>query len=196
MHVAWSIWILKQNCELFVADSDMNLHTVPDIDDDIQENFPVSVILQSKPASSRWVDVVWHAVGVVVGSRNDQAVDKPRLIHTEGEAKQYLCTGMDVALHIDECESYYHNLISATPRCYVVAHTENYDDMPEPFLVSMSFDEAHAYLEGEDQVYAVDVPAELYRWTEAFILAHYAPQQRKKRKRKDWRKQDSGSFPS
>ena len=179
-----------------MADSDTNLHAVPNLDDDLRENFPVSVILQSQPAASRWVDLVWQAVGVVIGSRNDQAEDIPRLIHTEGEAKQYLCTGLDVALHIDECESYYHNLISATPRCYVVAHIEDYDDTPEPFLVSMSFDEAHAYLEGEDQVYAVDVPAELYRWTEAFILAHYAPQQRKKRKRKDWRKPDSESLAS
>ena len=26
----------------------------------------------------------------------------------------------------------------------------------------MSFDEAHAYLEGEDEIFAVDVPAEIY----------------------------------
>ena len=53
-------------------------------------------------------------------------------------------------------------------------------------FVSLSFDEAHAYLEGDDTVYAVDIPPELYRWTESFVLTHYCPQQMKKRKRRDW----------
>jgi hypothetical protein len=66
------------------------------------------------------------------------------------------------------------------------------DEAPVPFLVSLSFDEAHAYLEGEEQVYDVDVPAELYRWTEAFVLKHYVPEKRRKRQRKDWRQEAAG----
>ena len=61
-------------------------------------------------------------------------------------------------LHVDECESYYYNLVSDSPRAYVVAHSADDERQPQPFLVSMSFDEAHAYLEGEDEIYAVDVP--------------------------------------
>jgi hypothetical protein len=157
------------------------------LDTPLPENFPVSVLLESRPAISEWIDTVWMAIAVTIGSRDDQADDQPRLVRTSGAVKYFLCSGLQVKLFKDECESYYHNLISPTPRCYVVAHKEDIEDPPEPFLITMSFDEAHAYLEGEDEIYDVDIPPELYKWTEAFILVHYAPEKRKKRKRKDWK---------
>jgi len=155
----------------------------------LPESFPVSVMLESRPAKSEWIDVVWRAMAVIIGRSTDQPDEQPRLIHTANNIKHYICDGLQVVLYKDECESYYHNLMSPTPRCYVVAHVEDIEDPPEPFLITMSFDEAHAYLEGEDEVYDVDVPPELYRWTEAFILVHYAPEKRFKRKRKDWKQQ-------
>lgn len=160
------------------------------LDTPLPEDFPVSVLLESRPANSEWIDVVWQAVAVMIGSRTDQAGDQPRLVRTAGDVRQYLCSGLQVKLFKDECESYYHNLMSSTPRCYVVAHIEDVEDTPEPFLITMSFDEAHAYLECDDEIYDVDVPPELYRWTEAFILVHYAPEKRIKRKRKNWKQQD------
>ena len=71
---------------------------------------------------------------------------------------------------------------------------EDSDATPEPFLITMSFDEAHAYLEGDDEIYEVEVPPELYRWTEAFLLMHYAPEKKIKRKRKNWTQQQSGQI--
>jgi hypothetical protein len=162
----------------------------------LPEHFPVSVILESRPAKSEWIDTVWKAIAVTIGSTSDVADDQPRLIRQEGDTKLYQCSGLRVALYKDECESYYYNLIADTPRCYVVAHIEDPDEAPEPFLVTMSFDEAHAYLEGDDDIYDVDVPPELYRWTEAFVLVHYAPEKRTKRKRKNWKQSDAGQAPS
>ena len=77
-------------------------------------------------------------------------------------------------------------MVSDTPRAYVVAHVGDPNEAPEPFRISMSFDEAHAYLEGDDEIYAVDVPAEVYRWTEAFVIANYFPEKKRKRKLRDW----------
>jgi len=77
----------------------------------------------------------------------------------------------------DQCESYYHNLMIATARAYVVANAIEADGerRPQPFLDSLSFDEAHAYLEGDEDIDAVAIPPELYRWAESFVLARYAP---------------------
>ena len=58
---------------------------------------------------------------------------------------------------------------------------------PQPTMVSLSFDEAHAYLESEQEVFAVPVPPEIYRWAEAFVLSHYVPEKKIKRKLKNWR---------
>ena len=166
------------------------LHDAPE---DLRRPFPVAVLLERRPAAvGRWTTHVWAVTGLVAGDREADHEDGPRLIHERDGVRRYLASGLRATLHVDECESYYHNLMTATPRAYVVARCDETDDerRPEPFLVSLSFDEAHAYLEADDEVYAVDIPPALYRRTEAFVLAHYVPEKKYKRKRQDWKRQD------
>ncbi|OOY99289.1 DUF3305 domain-containing protein [Solemya velum gill symbiont] len=157
----------------------------------VVEHFPVAVILERLEAKSQWVDYVWSAVGVTVGSQDHLPRREAQLVHEEEGVQHYLYGGLQVALYVDQCESYYHNMMTETPRCYIVAYDaeESGTGMPEPFLVTMSFDEAHCYLEAEGEVYSVDVPPELYRWTEDYVLAHYVAEKKKKRKLVDWKKQ-------
>lgn len=150
-------------------------------------NFPVVVLMQRQPSVvSQWSDYQWQAVGVMAIANNIYDSESPRTVHDDGDVIQVLYGGFTVQLFVDECESYYFNLISPNPQCYVIARADD-ENVPVPFLVSMSFDEAQAYLEGDEEVFVVDVPPELYRWTEAFVLKHYNPQKRKKRKRDDWK---------
>ena len=151
------------------------------------QRMAVGVILERRPAEvGKWVDHIWEAVGVVAGDAvSNQHMDEPLCSGKDG-IEQYLVGGLHLQLFPDECESYYHNLMSPQPRCYVVARKEDDDARPEPFLVSMSFDEAHAYLEGGDEIFAVGIPPEIYRWTESYVLSYYAPEQRRKRKLTDW----------
>jgi len=159
--------------------------------ENLPDYFPVTVIMERRPATvSPWVDHVWTAIGITAG--NLKALrDKTRVAHIEEDVQLHFYSGYLVKLHADECDSYYHNLMSPSPRCFIVVRQEDDDGEPRPFIVSLSFDEAHAYLEGDDTVFAVDIPPELYRWTESFVITHYCPQQRKKRKRKDWWEEES-----
>lgn len=157
------------------------------LNEGLPSKFPVAVIMQQSPAASDWCEYDWKAIGIAALNDESAGASEMQLIHEAGSTRQYLLSGFDLLLHKDECESYYHNLMSPSPGCYVVAH-QNEAEMPEPFLVTMSFDEAHAYLEGDEEIYAVDIPAELYRWVESYVLIHYAQEERKKRKRKDWKK--------
>jgi hypothetical protein len=157
-------------------------------------HFPVSVILERRPATSRWAEHVWSAAGIAVGRHGGD--EASRLVRKVRDTAYFLVGDLQVTLHADECESYYYNLVSDSPRAYVVAHLSSEDGQPHPFLVSMSFDEAHAYLEGEDEIYAVDVPGELYRWTEAYVIANYFPEKKRKRKLRDWTADESGMPPS
>ncbi len=160
--------------------------------DVLPDRFPVTVVMERRPAKmSQWIDYVWQAVGITVGDSQD--LKGEACIDTlEGDIQLRYHAGLQVSLYIDECDSYYHNLMSPSPKCYIILRQEDDDDEPVPFLVSLSFDEAHAYLEGDDTVAAVDVPAELCHWTEAFVLAHYCPERLKKRKRKNWTNNDAG----
>jgi len=153
----------------------------------LPEQIPVTVIMQKQPArSTRWVDYIWTAIGVTV-SNTEKARDKPDVTDMEDDVQLKIFSDHQVTLHVDECDSYYHNLMSPTPHCFIVVRQDEDDDEPEPFIVSLSFDEAHAYLEGGDEVFAVDIPPEIYLWTENFVLENYCPQQLKKRKRRDWK---------
>ena len=89
-------------------------------------------------------------------------------------------------MYKDEAESYYHNLMAPNPCLYVILR-DNEQGQPEPFRVSASFDEANAYTEVDENAYPVAMPGELYNWVERFVLTHYVPEQRKKRKRKNWK---------
>ena len=163
--------------------------------------------MESQPSSHPWADQVWDAKGIVASSADSNNPDSGRTNHKnevkiieQGDAKQYIYSGLKVRLYLDECEGYYHNMMSPKPGCFVVAREEDEDgndtDIPIPALVTLSFDEAHSYLEGGATVYAVPIPAELYRWTEAFVLENYVAEKRVKRKRVDWKKGDKRNSSS
>ena len=162
----------------------------------LPEHFSVAVIMQKGPSVSAWSEVSWQALGIAVSQDAEESSQhKPRKIHEEADVSHYLYPNYRVKLYADECESYYHNIMSPNPRCFVVA-VGNEQEVPVPFLVSLSFDEANAYLEADETVYDVDLPPELYRWAEAFVLAHYVPEKKTKRRRIDWKVEQAGVDPS
>ncbi|MCK5360673.1 MAG: DUF3305 domain-containing protein [Gammaproteobacteria bacterium] len=154
----------------------------------LPKSLAVSVIMESRPSASRWIDEAWSVVGVTVGEStiNAESQAAQTLIEQDG-VRQLLYSGFNLTLYEDECESYYHNIKAPSPGCYVIARN-NGDDVPIPYLVSLSFDEANAYLECEDTVFTTTLAPELYRWLEEFVLVHYVPEKRIKRKRKNWKK--------
>ena len=152
------------------------------------DHFELSVLMEARRSQSAWIDEEWSAVGVTAGTQVDAHGGGMQEVSHEKGVRRLLYPGFRIALHVDECESYYHNLMAPQPSCYVVADIDD-NNQPVPTLVTLSFDEAHAYLEGDQEVYAVDIPPELYRWCEVFVLSHYVPQKKRKRKREDWKKQ-------
>jgi hypothetical protein len=152
---------------------------------------PVGVVMQSKASTSRWTSETWSAHAVMVAAHSDLHSREPREIFRHQDTYQILYPGFTLTLYIDQCESYYHNLMSPQPGCFIIADSDNEQARPVPRMVTMSFDEAHAYLEGDADIFAVPIPPQLYVWTERFVLENYFPEQRKKRKNNDW-KQDGG----
>ena len=156
-----------------------------DFDQALPDSLAIAVVMEKQPSSNPWADFRYDAIGVVV--RGDEADSSVSCIYKDGEIEHLLVTGLTLRLHIDECESYYHNLMSPEPGCFIVAsQPEDSDDMPLPYLVSLSFDEVHAYLEGDEQIYSVKIPQQLYQWAEAYVLTNYVAIKKTKRKLKNW----------
>ncbi len=161
--------------------------TVDELEARLPAEYPVSIVMECRCSASPWAELSWDALGITVGeSASEAASGMPVKIHADQASSQYLYQGFTLRLHRDECESYYHNLMTPDPRCYVVARMDEHE-RPVPYLVSMSFDEAHAYLEAGDPIYAVAIPPEIYRWCEAYVLAHYVPERKYKRKLISWK---------
>jgi hypothetical protein len=141
-------------------------------------------------SGNRWVTDSWRAIGVTVGEGGAPHAAGPGPVPiVEGpDLAQYLWRGLRVQLFADEAESYYHNLMVGTPGCYIVTRPDP-NGLPRPVIVSLSFDAGQAYLEGDETVHAVPLPPELYRAAEAFVLAHYVPEKKTKRKRQNWKAQ-------
>jgi hypothetical protein len=133
-----------------------------DFDQALPDHLALAVVMEKEPSSHPWADYRYDAIGVLVREEDeDSTVSR---IYKDGDTEHYLVTGLTLRLHPDECESYYHNLMSPEPGCFIVAgQSEDSDDMPLPYLVSLSFDEVHAYLEGDEQIYSVEIPARLYQ---------------------------------
>ncbi len=157
----------------------------------VPSSMSVSVIMQARPATSPWVDEIWTALAITPAATDRIADAAPTVIFQDAHSRQLLYAGFSLTLYPDQCESYYHNLMSPQPGCYVITDNDNPDNRPTPERVTMSFDEAHAYLEGDSEIFAVPLSPELYRWSEQYVLEHYCPEPKRKRKNTDW-KQDGG----
>ena len=158
----------------------------------VPDAFSVSVIVEYRKArDTRWEDGRWQVTGVVAGSEALDAGTGARQLHAATQGQQYLWSGLRVQLHRDDAASYYFNLVSDTPRVFIICSQEHAGQAPRPFIATLSYAEATSYMETDDVVESVDMPAELYRWAERFVLEHYVPEKRKKRKRENWKAADN-----
>lgn len=166
-----------------------------DFDQHLPDSLALAVVMEKQPSSHPWAEFRFDAVDVIVGEQAPEA--SVTRIHQDGDTEHFLITGLTLRLHVDECESYYHNLMSPHPGCFIVAsRPDDADDMPMPYLVSLSFDEAHAYQEGDEQIYSVEIPEQLYRWAEAYVLTHYVAIKKTKRKLRNWHETEKPGQPS
>ena len=149
--------------------------------------FPVAVMMRRRPGDSSkpWLGASWQLTGVVVNSQLATSDRGGRKVYSGADGDDYLWGGFSIRLHKDEAESYYFNLMAEHPKVYVICSADD-RGRPEPFLVSASFDEANAYMEVEHDAAAVPMPPELYQWMERYVLTHYVPERRVKRKRRRW----------
>ena len=154
----------------------------------MQHSFPVSIMVdyQATPGN-RWQAGRWGVSGLVAGGQGEGVRQMP--LHADAGQQQTLWTGFSVELHKDEAESYYFNIVSDTPRAFVICTLDDNGPL-RPLIVTLSYDEAASYLESDDIVESVAMPAELYRWVEQFVLENYLPQKKKKRKRENWKEEN------
>lgn len=157
----------------------------------VPDSFAVSVLVEYRELQDkRWEEGCWQVAGVVAGSQGAGTLQKGAL-HAAAKGQKILHTGLSMRLHKDDAESYYFNLVSDDPRVFVICTREDAGPL-RPFIVTLSYGEATSYMETDEIVESVAMPPELYRWAERFVLEHYVPEKRRKRKRDVWKEEVRG----
>lgn len=149
----------------------------------VVDRLPLGAIVAREPvAGNRWIEERWRVSGLVCGAVVDG--ERRRQLLREGpEGSQYLWSGLELRLRPGEAESYYYNLLGSNPSLYVYCERDASGELL-PFSVSAEYIDAMWHQEFGNEVQAVPMPPEVYRFVEQFVMAHYTPEEpRRKRKR-------------
>lgn len=151
--------------------------------------FKVTVVLEKQEKRVKsWISYEWELAAVLSDKEGPDSLEGPITIRESTQTSQYLWKGLKIKLYVDAAEGYWYNLLSDVPYAFVVCELDAVDDdaVPIPYLVTISQDEAGAHLETDSLVLSGPLPADIRDSAEQFVVNNYIPQEKKKRKRRDW----------
>ena len=152
------------------------------------ERFPVTVIVERKRRDDKsWSIDHWSVTGLLPAQASKGF--ERRTLQDDGHLSQYSWRGYDVALYLDDIESYHFNLEGESPWIFVSGeYADAEDEAGEivPLLVTLSYDEAASYMETDSLVFNLPIPGEIQLWVERYVLDDYRPVEKKKPKRLRW----------
>ena len=141
----------------------------------------VAVVIERERAPNQYEDWRFRIVDVVP---NEEAFgDAPRVLRDDGKVQRTLHPGFVVELFRDQAQGYHLNLASGAPVWFVVWRID--DDDPSrawPETVSVSYEEAGRWLDAQERVDNVPLPADVAAWLQAYTDATYRPEPRKRRR--------------
>jgi hypothetical protein len=141
----------------------------------------VAVVMRRERRPNRWED--WRfSVADVMADEGDFG-SAPRTLRDDGRETLTLHPGFEVALFRDEGEGYHLNLVSGAPVWFVMWRPgEDDPSLATPQAVTLSYNEAARWLDAQERVDNVALPAEVSDWLAQYTREHYKPEP-KQRKR-------------
>jgi hypothetical protein len=147
----------------------------------IVEHFPVGVIVERRPAKSRWQRHVWRAVEVLPG----RPATPPWTVLAEADGVTRFYAGTtDLVVYGKETEALVHNLGAAMPAVWVILRPREGAEGFELLMATVDAGEAQAHADtGDDLVEMVAMPEAVRSWLVPFVAAHHVERPKYKRKR-------------
>lgn len=141
----------------------------------------VAVVMEREAAPNVWEAWRFRLVDVVPSEPAFGTV--PRVLRDDGKLQRKLFPGFTLELFRDEAEGYHLNLVSGSPVWFVVWRTDDEDpSLAWPETVSLSYTEAGRWLDAQERVDNVPLPADLVAWLQAYTDEHYRPEPKKRRR--------------
>ncbi len=143
----------------------------------------VAVIMERRHVESRWVTHEWRVAGVELADAEGE------LLETVGGSRFQRHAGFEIVLFRDEAEGYYLNTATGEPKVFVMWRQEDGEAdggadgeaAPLPHSVTASYNEAARWMDAQERVDAVPMPASMALWLAEYVALHYKPEPKKKR---------------
>lgn len=134
----------------------------------------LAIVMQRRPAKSRWAEFVWEPIAALPGEHGTQ----PKLLVEQEGLAQWLHPGFRLELHRDETEGYFENVAAADPRVFVLWRMDEGGALP--LFVTASLAEASRWLDAGHSVDGVPMPPEVFAWVGEYVERNYRPEPRKR----------------
>lgn len=152
---------------------------------------PLAAVLARKEISrSGWTLASWEGVAVLAGERFRGGAAKRELLQSSDGVEQYLWDGLMLQLFRDAAETYWFNLTGGKPALFIICSEADGGELT-PVAVTADHDQSTSAVEADYKVFAVPIPDEVLHEIEEFVMTHFKPEPRRKRRREEW--SDEGS---
>ena len=147
----------------------------------LRPSIRVAVVIDRETAPNQWE--AWRFRVVDVVQHEDAFGTIARVLRDDGQQQRRLHPNFTLELFADEAEGYYLNLSSGAPVWFVVWRIDDEDpSLAWAETVSLSYTEAGRWLDAQERVDNVPLPAELVAWLQAYTDMHYRPEPKKRRR--------------
>ncbi len=159
--------------------------------------YAMSIVMQrATKIFNGWETIQWELAAVLSDPDGPKSLQGPITLRESDDHAQYMWKGLQLKLYVDACEGYWFNLMSETPFAFVICEQDlDENEPPLPLLISVSQDEAGAHLETDSLVLSGPLPPDIRDRTEEFVVNHYVPEAKKKRKRRNWSEESERQAP-
>ena len=134
-----------------------------------------AVVMRRERIDNRWQPWRWSLGDVV--PHEDGFGTEPRLLLKSDAEERWLHPGFKVELHIGDAEGYYLNVTTAQPCFWVVWRMQEVaslaDEIAVPQTVTVSYHDAGRWLDAQETVEQVPMPASVAQWLQAFVDQHH-----------------------
>ena len=141
----------------------------------------IAVVMEREANPNQWE--AWRFRLVEVVPHEEAFGTTVRVLRDDGKVQRTLHPNFLLELFRDEGEGYYLNLTSGVPAWFVMWRVDDEDPSRAwAQTVSVSYTEAGRWLDAQERVDNVPLPAEMVAWLQAWNDEHYCPEPKKRRR--------------
>ena len=135
-----------------------------------------AVVMRRERIDNRWQPWRWSLADVV--PHEDGFGTLARLLVKSDAEERWLHPGFKVELHMGDAEGYYLNVTTEQPCFWVVWRMEEEpsisdEPMAVPHIVTVSYHDAGRWLDAQETVEQVPMPASVAQWLQEFVDRHH-----------------------